>query len=81
MQRKGHLKEYGNLKISPLLFSKIGEDLAEFGGAVRAADHDQRAVAPFLKSHHGKGANGSKNRPHDGVASPLNTNYAAKGSV
>jgi len=39
----------------------------------------------LLLDHDGKGANGSKNRPHDAypvrVASPATTNHAAKGSV
>jgi hypothetical protein len=39
----------------------------------------------FSKRHDRKGANGSKNRPHDaypsGVASPVTTNHAAKGFV
>ena len=40
------------------------------------------ARLPFSKSHDRKGAHGSKNRPiPSGIASPVTTNHAAKGSV
>ena len=62
--------------------SQVGSWVINKKKNLRGAKRCCHARLLFSKSHDGKGANGSNNRPyHVRCRVPLTTNHAAKGSV